>query len=237
MSSIRPTVLIVDPFSSGAQFSERIKQKYGYNCLALITNTKLPQLLLSGLRKTDFTEIFTLNDSIDEMIIEIERVLGGPPEYIVCGSEPGVLVFDVLSNCWNLSPNDVKKSRARRDKYLMMEQLRNDGICHIPSFKSSSIDQILEWIKTQKLTDIVVKPIMSFGTEGVHFCHNENEIRTACENLLGKVDYSGNINQEVLVQKLIYGDEYVVDVVSSNGLHHVVNMFKYTKQATSSKSR
>src|SRR3990167_4666962 len=230
MAIFKSNVLIVDPFSSGAQFAKIIQQDYGFNCLALITNKNLPQFLLSSFREKDFFKVFTIHHSINETVTEIENSLGAAPEYILCGSEPGVLVFDILSNRWNLLTNDIMKSQARRNKYLMLKQLQNDGIKHIPFFKSSNINEILSWAQSQPFSDYVIKPILSFGTEDVNFCRSENEIIMACENLLEKIDYAGNINHEILIQQLIRGDEFVVDVVSSCGYHHVVNIFKYTKQ-------
>jgi biotin carboxylase len=140
-----------------------------------------------------------------------------------------VLAFDYLSNLWNLLPNEISKSYARRNKYLMQQQLRDDGIPHVPFFKSAKIDDLLSWARLQIFRDFVLKPILSFGTDGVNFCYNSADIRNAYKKLIKSKDYAGNINTEILIQQLIKGDEYVVDVVSSFGHHHIVNMFKYSK--------
>ena len=44
------------------------------------------------------------------------------------GAETGVLLTDQLSDAMGLRTNDLSKSKARRDKYLMGETIREAGI-------------------------------------------------------------------------------------------------------------
>lgn len=222
-------VLIVDPFSSGAAFAERIKTLYGYEVIALITNRHLPPAVMSTFRPHEYLAVFdykTLQDTVQE----IESSLGFAPDHIVCGSEPGVTVFDLLCKHWDLLPNVFELSQARRDKYLMQRQLMMDGVRHIPHFKSGNFEEILQWCADNPFDEYVIKPVSSFGTEGVFFCKNKHEVEAAFSLLIGTFDYSGIVNKELLIEQRIEGTEYVIDAVTSNGQHFVVNIFRYVKQ-------
>ena len=222
------TVLVVDPFSSGAAYANRIKTLYGYNVIALITNNQLPSAVMATFRQEDYSKVFYSRD-FDEAVQLIERALGHAPDFIVCGSEPGVAVFDKLCSHWNLLPNVPEKSLARRDKYLMQRQLMQDGIRYIPHHKSGNLEEILQWCAAHPFDEYVVKPVCSFGTEGVFFCKNISDVKKAFHALINTRDYSGNNNAELLIEQRIDGTEYVVDAVSSQGEHFIVNLFKYIK--------
>ncbi|MBJ2119141.1 MULTISPECIES: ATP-grasp domain-containing protein [Proteus] len=222
-------VLIVDPFSSGAIFANRVKELYGYNVIALITNNNLPPTIVSTFKEEDYSAVFNYA-SHEEAAQQIELALGRAPDFIICGSEPGVLIFDLLCHRWNLLPNLFKLSQARRDKYLMQKQLMLDGIRYIPHYRSGQLSKILTWCEENPFKEYVIKPVCSFGTEGVFFCKNTAEIKNAFNLLINTFDYSGNKNKELLIEQKINGIEYVVDAVSSNGVHFIVNIFKYLKQ-------
>ncbi|MBK5013393.1 ATP-grasp domain-containing protein [Pantoea sp. S62] len=222
-------VLIVDPFSSGAVYANRIKTLYGYDVIALITNVNLPPAVMATFQQKDYSMVFEYQ-SHHETVHQIESALGQAPDFIVCGSEPGVLIFDQLSNQWQLLPNQLELSQARRDKHLMQRQLMLDGINYIPHYKSGNLEGILRWCENNPFKEYVIKPVSSFGTEGVFFCKNLSEVERAFGTLIDTLDYSGCRNSEILIEQKIEGIEYVVDAVSSNGEHFVVNIFKYVKQ-------
>lgn len=222
-------VLIVDPFSSGAVFASRIKELYGYNVIALITNNNLPPAILATFKGEDYSAVFNYA-SHEEAAQQIELTLGRAPDFIICGSEPGVLIFDLLCHKWDLLPNILKLSPARRDKYLMQKQLMLDGIRHVPHYKSSQLSKILKWCEENPFKEYVIKPVCSFGSEGVFFCKNIFEIENIFNLLINKLNYYGNKNKELLIEQKINGIEYVVDAVSCNGVHFIVNIFKYIKQ-------
>lgn len=222
-------VLVVDPFSSGAAFANRIKELYGYSVIALITNKNLPPAVMATFREQDYEHVF-YSQSIKDTAVQIESELNQAPDFIVCGSEPGVHVFDLLCDRWNLLPNVLDLTWARRDKYLMQSQLKQDGIRYIPHYKSNTLDDILKWCNDNPYEEYVIKPINSFGTEGVFFCKDPLDIRKAFNSLINTLDYSGNNNAELLIEQKVDGTEYVVDVVSSQGEHFVVNIFRYIKE-------
>ncbi|QPE17762.1 ATP-grasp domain-containing protein [Providencia rettgeri] len=222
-------VLIVDPFSSGATFVGRVKKYFGYDVIALITNNELPAVILNSFKEEDYSFVF-YSTSHDDAARQIELYLGRAPDFIVCGSEPGVLIFDQLSNRWNLLPNIFKLSQTRRNKCLMQNRLKLDGIRYIPHYRARKLINMLAWCDENNFAEYVVKPIYSFGTDGVFFCKDKKEVEKAFNLLINTYDYSGNKNNELLIEQKIEGIEYVVDAVTSNGVHFIVNIFRYIKQ-------
>ncbi|OKK18584.1 hypothetical protein AMK16_18765 [Streptomyces sp. CB00455] len=159
----------------------------------------------------------------------VEELCGGRPDFVICGSEPGVEAFDALAAHWGLRPNSGP-SEARRDKFLMQGRLRDAGVPYIPHHMASDTGSLVEWCAGSGLAEYVVKPVRSFATDGVYFCSDLDEVRAACDRLFGSRDLSGQVITELLVQERLVGPEFVVDSVSLDGTPFVVNMFRYTKE-------
>lgn len=222
-------LLVVDPFSSSAAFAQRAKELYGFDTIALITNRSLPEAVMKTFKKEDYHQVF-LYRSLDGTASEIEDFLGQTPDFIICGSESGVNIFDLLCEKWKLPQNIFELSSVRRDKFLMQAQLKNSNIRYIPHFKSGDLSQILQWCEENPFHEYVIKPICSFGSDGVFFCKNIDTIEKIYHKLINTLNYMGHKNSELLIEQKIEGIEYVVDAVSCDGIHFIVNIFKYIKE-------
>ncbi|GHH39517.1 ATP-grasp domain-containing protein [Streptomyces candidus] len=221
-------LVVVDPFSSGGVFARRARELYGLDAVAVLTSDLLPTALTASYVPEDFVgEVRFV--SVAETAAAVEALCGGRPEAVICGSEPGVEAFDALAAHWGLRPNSGS-SLARRDKFLMQHRLRDAGLRHISHHKAADLDSALKWCAGSGLTQFVVKPVKSFATDGVFFCSTPDEVRAACQNLFRRADFSGEDITEVLVQERVIGPEFVVDSVSLDGDHFVVDMFRYTKE-------
>ncbi|MEU0229609.1 MULTISPECIES: ATP-grasp domain-containing protein [unclassified Streptomyces] len=222
-------LVVVDPYSSGSAFARRAKELHGLDAVAVLTSETLPPALLATYPRGDFTAELRFS-TVGETAAEIERLCGGRrPEFLVCGSEPGVEAYDALAAHWDLRPNSGP-SEARRDKFLMQERLREAGVPHIPHHRATDTESAVAWCEESGLAEFVVKPVRSFATDGVLFCATPDEVRAACDRLFGRVDLAGEVITELLVQERLVGPEYVVDSVSLDGEPFVVNMFRYTKE-------
>lgn len=223
------TLVVVDPYSSGSVLARRAKERYSLTSVSVLTSKTLPPALVATYPAQDFVAELQFTDVLTTAA-EIEKLCGGhPPEFLICGSEPGVEAFDLLAAHWAMRPN-TGRSEARRDKYLMQERLRDAGVRHIPHHKASDTDSAVEWCRKNPLAEYVVKPVKSFATDGVYFCPDQDAVRNACERLFGRLDLAGELITEVLVQERLVGPEFVVDSVSLDGSHFVVDMFRYTKE-------
>lgn len=221
-------IYIVDPLSSGSLLAPRARDLFDMESVAILSKLPIFEGLVASFIPCNFSATLH-SDSLHELIAMVEESAGGPPQYLVCGSETGVELYDQLCAYWGLDPNGPNRASARRDKYLMQAALRSAGLNYIPFTKGSDLSKIAAWCEQHTHESFVVKPLKSFGTDGVHFCSSVDEVRSAMDGLIGATNYAGFDNEEVLVETYIGGPEYVVDTVSSHGSHFVVNMFRYSK--------
>lgn len=153
------------------------------------------------------------------------------PVCVAAGSELGVFLADKLARALGLPGNHPDSSLMRRDKAAMQDALRNKGLRHIRSGTAYTVDEALAVGPGMGSWPIVIKPLAGAGSLGVHFCYNEDELRTHAEALLGGRDLFGSVNKSVLVQEFIKGTEYIVNTASHAGRHILTDMWVYNKVA------
>ena len=150
------------------------------------------------------------------------------PVAVVAGGELGVEFADRLSSMLGLHTNGTALSPARRDKYVQIETLRAAGLRATEQLLVRDAGQLAAW-HAERGGRIVVKPIRSAAGDGVHFCSTPDESVAAYHEILGAENIFSNRNDAVVAQEYLVGGEYVVDTVSSDGQHHVTDIWKYEK--------
>ncbi|CDG89160.1 ATP-grasp domain-containing protein [Xenorhabdus bovienii] len=225
MSLCNKLFIIVDAYGPARYFCHYIQQK-DHLCVHLLSTPQpLPRLKLSELESYDHTLIHdsdfaTTVKNIEELLLRLNAELCE----ILPGVEPGVLLADKLSNHFNLHNNSIEKSLARRDKYAMADVLAAAGI-PIPSYcRVDNLEEAQAFARNQQWP-LVLKPLDSAGTNGVHFCHSEQELVDAFHQVMGVENNMGIINQAVLIQSFLQGKEYMVNTVSHNGQHYVTDIW------------
>lgn len=221
-----PIALIVDGHSSGRYYPETLKDQ-GYTCVH-VQSTKKPIKALGAIDKTPYAHEFIYEGDLEKLAEEINRKYPGQIACVIAGSEAGVSLADELSEKLGVRSNGTKKSKARRDKYEMVEVLRSQGIKTVEHFKSKDLTEILSWTKKHGKWPVVLKPISSAGTDGVYICNNEKEVEAAYQVIKGKKNVFEQENFEVLVQSYLDGQEYVVNSINcidpaSGKPYHFVN--------------
>ncbi len=68
--------------------------------------------------------------------------------------------------------------------------------------------------KTPLSWPIIVKPAMSGGADGLYWCHNAADVEYAFEQECGKLNVNGAVNDCLLAQEFLRGEEYIIDAVS-----------------------
>lgn len=76
---------------------------------------------------------------------------------------------------------------------------------------------------------VIIKPISSAGSDGVYCCTSVPELKRRFQELIGATNLLGVANSQLVVQEFLEGREYVVDAVSLNGVHKIVNIWQYVK--------
>lgn len=149
---------------------------------------------------------------------------------VVAAAESGVLLADELSTALGVPGNDPRRSVARRNKAAMQQAVRDAGLAAADDCCSASLTEVQGWVAGHDRWPVVVKPVLSAGTDNVFICRGEHEVATAHEAIMASVDRYGQRNEVVLAQQFLAGDEHYVNTVSRDGVHRVVEVWRYHKQ-------
>lgn len=220
----RVNVVVVDPFSSGLHLAEAMHQK-GWQCYALITLPEKAQALAPV--QDYFTEVRLYQDNIEELR---QHYTDKAIDHVIAGSESGVFVADLLADSLGLAGNGATTSELRRNKFQMQNALAEQGIRAIQQFLAKTPEQAVAAAEKIHALPIVVKPTESAGTDGVYFCYSTDEVLQAFDHIYQQKNLYGQLNDAVLIQEYIAGDEYIVDVVVQNGVVRTGGIFIYEKE-------
>jgi hypothetical protein len=220
-------VLIVDGYSGGSHIISELK-KQNLEVYHLQTAAPIWSLVAP---KFDYGQYA---DNLLEAEYSFKTLAGKLQaysfSYIVPGTETGVELADRLSFELGLPSNGIKFSSARRDKFEMIKACAEYGLLVPSSFKNSNVLEIEKWYLDSKLSKAVIKPLRSAGTDGVYFCHNLSDVLNAANSLLQTTNKLGALNDEVLISEFMQGDEYFIDTISSNGIVHITDIWRYEKR-------
>lgn len=220
------TVAIVDPFSSGQHLGPEFKKR-GIAAVAILSAKDLPEFYLRSFRSSDFRSTIEFDGDPRSLAVRLQEE---GVELFLAGSEPGVLLSDKLNHCAEVIWNNPATSTARRNKFLMQECLRQQGLPCIRQTRIRSLRDIDGLADLGFELPLVVKPTDSAGTDRVRCVQSADEFKAfVADNLLQRNMLNIPI-EELLVQEYLRGTEYVVDVVSCDGTHEVVAVWQYSKR-------
>lgn len=220
-----PVVVIVDPYSSGVMYAPALR-KAGFSPVAVISAPGPAPDFTSTLRPKDFDVVLAADDGL------IDRLAPMSPVAVLPGTESGVELADRLAD--QLTPrraNSPQLAPARRHKGAMVAAVAARGIPVARTVTARRSDQVERWIADEGLTgvDLVVKPAMSAGTEGVQLARGGEGWRPAMAGLLGRTNAMGVVDTDVVIQERVTGTEYAIDTFSHDGLHTVTDICRYGK--------
>ena len=198
----------------------------------------IPPIYQASFNATHYGTLLTRtrdSSSLNQEVLRQVRLAAGdrPILSVVAGSEPGVELADFLA--FQLGPRGQNRyflSHTRRDKADMQQRLANAGLAYIRGIRSSNWEEISRWVGTSRRRTpwpLVIKPLDSAGTQGVSIVANEAELRDAFLGLVGTENLFGQPIREILVQEYIEGEEIVINTMSLNGEHRIVESWLYHK--------
>lgn len=213
------TVIIVDPFSTGALYAQKFHQ-LGYSCYAVCSNDALNKDYFK------YNNTFFINPNIDSIekcqnSMNAHNVLA-----VIIGSETAVIAGEKLAEYFKVMGNSPMTSQRRRDKFIMQDALKKAGLKHI---QSQLIDE-----KSQDIFDApngyILKPVNSAGSDGVVFLADKKQVFDAIQNIDWQAKNSlGETNTQYILQSFESGDEFVVDMLVQNNNIFVASLCIYQK--------
>ncbi|MFI9002933.1 ATP-grasp domain-containing protein [Streptomyces sp. NPDC053541] len=210
----RPALVLVDAFSTGAMLAREAARDH--TILHVRSRATASDTFVASLPHELFAEDLSYPGREAEVLT---RLAERRPVAVVPASEFGVEAADELARGLGLRGNDPALSAARRDKFLMMEALAAAGVRTSRQYRSGDLGELLAWWRGQGLSRVVVKPLDSAGSDDVYTCETEDEVAAAFEAVMGKTNLMLRVNEAVLIQEYLAGDEYIVNTVSRDGTH------------------
>ena len=227
-------IIVVDCLSTGINFIGDIINR-GYNPIVLQLQPAGDVESYQAMLKHDYDlinekfDIIYEKDTYEETIEEVRKV---DPALIMPGSERGVILATKLANDLNLQCNPIENLDAMTLKHEMHKRLAEKGLRHIRGKAVHSLEEAIEFYDEESLTEVVIKPVYSAGTNAVRICANKQEMIDSFNELLNRKNLYGGEIEELLIQERIKGDEYIVNTVSCDGFHRVTLIWKYHKIKT-----
>jgi len=231
-------VVVTDTFTTGAVVANSL-YKMGYKVICVLS-ADLKDLLkmIPDDLEVQFTATITMDVEAEhsaaiKSVIEQIHAVGLPVVAIFAGAETGVELADELSEIMGLRTNGTAQSDARRNKYVMGETVRAAGLRAVKQLKATvwaDIENFLtEWNPSPY--KVIVKPVDSAGSDDVTLCLSLKDVQKAFGNIIGKVNGLGLVNKAVLVQEYLEGQEYIIDMVSRDGVHKTAAVWAYDRRA------
>lgn len=233
MAIVMRNIIIVDCESTGINFIEDIVNM-GYNPMVLESNVpdspegvEYKEHVRKGYERIKYGfVVIREQDTYDETLKMVKEY---DPLLILPGTEKGVILATKLANDLNLLANPIENLGAMTLKDEMQNRLAEHGLRHIRGKVVKSIDEALEFYERGDFDEVVLKPLHSAGSKNVRICSNNEELIESFNETINDSDYFGDINNELLIQERIDGEEYIVNTVSCKGIHRVTTIWKYNK--------
>jgi biotin carboxylase len=168
-------------------------------------------------------------EHVGDLADTVRTLRGHGVTEVVAAAESGVLLADELSAALGVPGNDIARSHARRDKAAMQQAVREAGLAAATDLASASLDEITEWVHAQGWP-VVLKPVQSAGTDNVFICRTPEEVPAAHAAIMSSANRYGQHNTVVLAQQFLSGAEHYVNTVSRDGVHRVVEVWRYHKR-------
>lgn len=220
--------VIVDPYSSGAFFAPAFTQA-GVPVVAVVSSPNPPEVYASSYRPQDFPQIIIATNDLSEVVDKLRKL---SPRCVLPGCESGVELADaiapyVVEDLANLP----QKASARRHKGDMASAVAQAGLPIISQLCTNDADEVEKWLHQAELVgrDLVIKPPKSASTDGVTKVLKGEGWRKIFQQMLGKSNRLGILNDKLVVQEYIVGVEYVIDTISYEGKHSISDICKYHK--------
>lgn len=168
-------------------------------------------------------------DTYEETLEMVKKL---DPLLVVPGTEDGVRLATKLANDLNLLCNPIENIDAMTLKNEMHKRLAENNLRSIRGRIVTSVEEAIEYYDSQHLDEVVIKPQYSFGSVSVRICSDREEMIKSLNELFNSKSIYGIDLDELLIQERIRGDEYVVNIMSCNGVHRITTIWKYHKIKT-----
>lgn len=226
-------VLIVDAISTGQNYIFDILET-GHTPVVMYSKmNKEANPLLFVERKelankySKYAKYYDEQDTF-EKTLELAKKIN--PIFVLPGTEEGVPLATKISDALALPGNKANRIEFFTHKDKMQEALKDYGIRYLRGKIVHSVEEALDFYKSEEFTSCIIKPVCSAGSVGIHLCDNIRDLEEYIKKELNTIGIFGQVNDGVLVQERVIGTEYIVNTVSFEGQHYLTSMWKYKRK-------
>lgn len=202
----------------------------GFPCIHVSTPLNVAPHMKKYLEIDTSLYLETIAMDTDDIETVVNRLRQYEIKAVLPGAESSVIIADQLASYFSVPRNNTATSLARRHKFHMIEKIKQAGLLTQKQYLATDVESLIDWYHAQQLKKIILKPPLSTGSDNVHVCFTEMEIRQAFQTILASSNAYGFSNQEVVAQEFIEGEEFVVNSVSLHGKHFITDCWKGTTE-------
>jgi hypothetical protein len=212
-------ILIVDGYSTGRELVRELNQR-GATCIHLRSTQQIPTLAAPCFDPSPYAADLGYLGTVRQAL---ERLPSVRVDAVVAGSEWGVTFAESLALTLGLPTNRADTLSARRNKFDMIEQLHAHRLHAAQQARITSAAEAHAWARNHGRWPVVVKPLLSAGSDGVVICHDHADIDRAVHAALYHDNLLGGFNDCLMIQSYLEGPQFIVNTVSERGRHRVTD--------------
>ena len=130
--------------------------------------------------------------------------------------------------------NPVSNIDKMTQKNAMHRTLRDAGLRYIQSAEVCSFEDCLRFMEKTGLEDVVLKHDHGVASVGVHMVHGREKVLEAFRQEETAENMFGDEENRLMLQERIFGEEYIVNTISRNGIPALTSVFRYYKKQLAS---
>ncbi|MED4051017.1 ATP-grasp domain-containing protein [Priestia megaterium] len=212
-------ILVLEPNATGGRKIVETARKLGYLVFG-VTQKDVFDRLYEEHFKEKFDGMFFTDFSNEECIDEITRyALKEKIDAVVSGFEFMSNITVKVASRVNLPTHDYNLADALRNKALMYECFVKNNVPTAKTTVINSLDQLISC--QQDITfPLIIKPAENAGSCGVFKASNLEELFNYYNVILEdtiEFPHGFQLSRQVLLQEVLDGDEYSVEVVIAQG--------------------
>jgi hypothetical protein len=228
-------IVVTEPMSTAFNFLEDIRER-GYEPVVL--ESFIPEGYARDLMDEERRIKYSRIDHPVQIIkadadyeVSLRKVRALDPLLVIVGGEEGVILGTRLAEDLGMAGNSFSDIAKMTEKSIMHKALKDAGMRYIRGEEVSSCEDCLSFLKKTGTGDVVLKHVHGCASVGVHLVHGEKELleafeqeRAAHNNMFGEAE------NRLMVQERIFGEEYIVNTISRNGIPALTSIFRYHKK-------
>lgn len=228
-------IVVAEPMSTAFNFLEDIRER-GYE--PVILESYIPEGyardMMDAERRIKYSRIDYPIQIIKEDAdyeVTLGKVRALDPFLVIAGEEEGVIVGTRLAEDLGMVGNSFSNIPNMTEKSVMHKTLKEAGLRYIRGEEVSSCEDCLSFLKTTGTDDVVLKHVHGCASVGVHLVHGKKELLDAFEQeKSAHNNMFGEAENRLMVQERIFGEEYIVNTISRNGIPALTSIFQYHKK-------